>query len=123
MLFKIQISLILIISVTYTSSIERKKEIGILKSFGARGVDIRRLFINEMIIISIFATIISFLVLFVVIHFINIILFNMTGIKNIITYSGYVVFKVVLLSILIACLGSLGPAFKCSNKSVIECLK
>ena len=117
------ISLILIISITYTSSIERKKEIGILKSLGARKVDIRRLFINEMIIISIIATVISFIFLFIIIHFINIVLFNMTGIKNIIIYSNYVVFKVILLSIFIACLGSYGPALKCSNKSVIECLK
>ena len=117
------ISSFLIFSITYTRGIERKKEIGILKSLGARKKDIRRIFINEAIIISIISTIISLVLVRISISFINHILYNITSLDNIIIFKLKIVLYVTIISILTGFVGSFIPAHRNSNKDVLKCLK
>lgn len=46
------VSSIMISIITYTSVLERRKEIGILRSIGARKLDVSNLFISETSIIG-----------------------------------------------------------------------
>ena len=117
------ISLILIVSITYTAGLEREKEIGILKSLGARKLDIRRLFTNEVIILSSFSVFISLLLMLSIIPIFNNVFYKYSGIKNLMKFSFEVVFKVVVIGFLMGLIGSLIPAKKNSKKDVIKCLK
>lgn len=117
------ISLILIFSMTYTAGIERQKEIGILKSLGARRIDIRRIFTSEVVILSLLAIFVSFLFLFLTLPFFNKIIYNSTGIKGLIDLSLKEILKILLIGILTGLLGSIIPAIKNSKKDVIKCLK
>ena len=122
-LISLFISILMIVIVTYTSGIEREKEIGILKSLGAQRKDVRMIFINEMIILSLLAVFFSLTFIVMTIPLINKILEKITTLNGIIIYSFKTIIIVVLISILTGIIGSLLPAIKNSNKDVIKCLK
>ena len=117
------ISLILITIITYTSSIERKKEIGILRSLGARKKDIRRLFVFETISLALFSSFISICLVKISINPINNILKDITQLDNLMVFSIDRIAIVVLISVLTALLGSIIPALKASKKDPVECLR
>lgn len=119
----ILIALLLIIVMTYTSGIERKKEIGILKSFGARKRDIVILFINEILILSLIGSLISLILIILCVPVINNFLYKITDLQKVVRLSSKVILYTVLVSIFTGVLGSLFPAIKNGNKSTINCFK
>jgi len=117
------ISLILIIIITYTASIERKKEIGILRSLGARRKDIKKLFVFETIILSIISSLIAVGVVKIFINPINNILSDVTGLDNLMIFSFDRVLLVIAISVFTALIGSIIPAVKASKKDPVCCLR
>ncbi|WP_426093682.1 ABC transporter permease, partial [Escherichia coli] len=76
-------SMIMISIITYTSVIERTKEIGVLKALGARKKDITRVFDAETCILGISSGILGVFIAWLATFPINSILYNMTDLKNV----------------------------------------
>lgn len=74
-------SMIMISIITYTSVIERTKEIGVLKALGARKKDITRVFDAETCILGISSGILGVFIAWLATFPINSILYNMTDLK------------------------------------------
>ena len=117
------ITLILITIITYTSSVERKKEIGVLRSLGARGKDIKRLFVMENISISLIASLFSLLIVYILIQPLNKILLEVTGLSDLMVLSFSKVILIIIISILVAVTGSIAPAIKASKSDPVLSLK
>ncbi|OTO19152.1 hypothetical protein A5875_000482 [Enterococcus sp. 3H8_DIV0648] len=77
------VSTIMIGIITYVSVIERTKEIGILRSVGARKKDISRVFNAETLIIGFTAGTLGVVLTYLLSIPINAIVFNLTGITGI----------------------------------------
>lgn len=109
--------------ITYISVLERTKEIGILRSLGARGVDITRLFNCENFIIGLLSGLIGILLSIILLKPINIILYNYSNIKNI----GILSFKhsimLILMSIILSLISGYIPSKMASKKDIVAALK
>ncbi|MGQ7703588.1 ABC transporter permease, partial [Streptococcus suis] len=75
-------SMIMIGIITYTSVIERTKEIGILKALGARKKDITRVFDAETAILGVASGILGVVIAFLATFPINAVLYNLTDLEN-----------------------------------------
>ncbi len=117
------ITLILIMIITYTSTIERKKEIGIIRSLGGRRKDIKRLFTFDIMFISLISSIIGIIIVKIISMPINNLLYNLTEIKSLVEFSFDKTIFVILLGIITAVIGSLIPAIKASKFDPVTCLK
>ena len=117
------ISSIMIGIITYISVLERTKEIGILRSLGARKKDIVRVFNSEVLIIGISSGLIGILLTQILLLFINQVLYKLTGIKNI----GILDFKdsviLILISVILTLIGGYIPSKKASNKNPATTLR
>ena len=117
------VSLIMISIITYTSVLERTKEIGILKALGARKKDITRVFDAETFIIGIFSGILGVVIAWLLTFPINIILENLTGLVGVSALKFMHVFVLVALSTLLTVLGGHIPARIASKKEAVEALR
>ncbi len=81
------VSLIMIGIITYTSVLERTKEIGILRALGARKKDITRVFDAETCLLGVFSGLLGIAIAWLLTKPINIILYNLTDLENISGYS------------------------------------
>jgi len=77
------VSLIMIGIITYTSVLERTKEIGVLRALGARKKDITRVFDAETFILGIFSGLLGIGIAWVLTIPINSILYNLTELKGV----------------------------------------
>ena len=112
--------------VSYVSVIERKKEIGVLRSCGARKRDVGRLFETENAIVGFFAGILGVLVAFIISIPVNTIingLYPEANLKHIISIHPVHVLILVGSAILLALLSGLVPARIAANKDPVECLR
>ena len=120
------VSSIMIAIIIYTSVIERTKEIGVLRSIGARKVDVGRLFKAEAMIIGFLSGLIG-------VVFTYLISLPISGILNIMfkdIHLGQIAFLhpmhavlLILLSTLLTYLASLIPARIASKKDPVTCLR
>ena len=117
------ITLILITIITYTSSVERRKEIGILRSMGARRKDIKRLFIMENISISLIASLFSLLLVKLLSNPLNKTITDITGLNDLLVLSFDKVILIIIISVLVALLGSIIPALKASKTDPVLSLR
>ncbi len=117
------VSLIMICIITYTSVIERTKEIGILKALGARKKDITRVFDAETTILGIFSGTLGVLIAWLLTFPINQIIYNMTDLKNVAQLEIYHVVVLVLLSTVLTVMGGHIPAKMASKKDAVEALR
>ena len=78
------VSSILTAIVLYSSVIERKVEIGILKAVGSRNKDVMRVFEAEAILIGLFSGILGIAISFMIQPIVNNLVYNKFGIKDII---------------------------------------
>lgn len=122
-LISLIVTLVLISIITYTSILERKKEIGIFKSIGARNKDIKNIFTNENIIISLISSFIAVLLIKISLNIINKFLYSLTELKDLMILSNDKIIIVFIISILISFLGSILPLRKLNNTNVVENLK
>lgn len=117
------VSLIMIGIITYTSVLERTKEIGILKALGARKKDITRVFDAETFIIGVFSGVLGVFIAWLLSFPINVILFNMTGLTNVSQLKFIYVAALILISTLLTVLGGHIPAKIASKKEAVEALR
>ena len=117
------VSSIMIGIITYVSVIERTKEIGILRSIGARKKDISRVFSAEAMIIGLLAGVLGVAISYVLCGLINLIISNALGVANIASLSPATAIVLIVISVLLTFVSGLIPSKIASNKDPVECLR
>ena len=117
------VSTVMISIITYTSVVERTKEIGVLRSIGARKVDIASIFNSETVIIGSIAGVLGISVSLIVGVIVNIILKSLMGITGIVLFSAEIILGMLALSIGLTLLAGLVPAIVASKKDPVTCLR
>jgi len=117
------VSSIMIGVITYTSVLERTKEIGILKALGARKKDISRVFNAETISIGFAAGVIGVLFTWIVAIPINSLLYSLTTIPNLM-YLGIVPAIILVgISVLLTFIAGLVPSRVAAKKDAVIALR
>ncbi len=117
------VSLIMISIITYVSVLERTKEIGILRALGARKKDITRVFDAETCILGVFSGSLGVLIAYLLTFPINIIIYNMTDLKNVTNLQPMHAIILVIISTVLTMLGGHIPAKMASRKDAVEALR
>lgn len=117
------VSGIMIGIITYISVIERTKEIGVLRSLGARKKDISRVFNAETFIIGFTSGILGIGITYLLIYPINVVLENLTELSGIASLNPIHALGMIALSILITLVGGFIPAKMASKKEPVEALR
>lgn len=117
------VSLIMICIITYTSVLERTKEIGILRALGARKKDITRVFDAETCILGVFSGLLGVVIAWLLTIPINSILYKMTDLKGVAHLQLSHTVILVAISTLLTILGGHVPAKMASKKDAVEALR
>ena len=117
------VSSIMIGIITYISVLERIKEIGILRSIGARKKDIRRVFNAETFIIGLTSGVLGIFISRMLLVPINKILFNMTKLENVAVMNINHAIILVTISVLLTLIGGAIPSNIASKKNPVESLR
>ena len=117
------VSSIMIGIITYISVLERTKEIGILRALGARKKDITRVFNAETFIIGITSGLIGIFIAVLLTIPINIILEDMTELKDVAQLHPLHAFILIVVSMTLTIIGGLIPAHIASKKDPVEALR
>ena len=117
------VSSIMIGIITYISVLERTKEIGILRSLGARKKDIRRVFNAETFIIGLFSGVLGIIISRLLLIPINSILKNITNLDNVAIMDINYSIILVTISIILTLIGGAIPSKIASKKDPVESLR
>lgn len=117
------VSLIMISIITYTSVLERTKEIGILRALGARKKDITRVFDAETFILGVFSGVLGVVISWLATFPINVLLYKLTELENVATLQLSHAVLLVSISTILTVLGGHIPAKMASRKNAIEALR
>lgn len=117
------VSSIMIAIITYASVIERIKEIGVLRSLGARKKDISRVFIAEACIIGLVSAVIALIATIILDLIINIVVGSLVGVYTIAKLDFITAFSMVLLCVGLNLIASLIPANIASKKDPVVALR
>ena len=117
------ISSIMIAIIIYASVIERTKEIGVLRSLGARKKDVGRIFEAEAILIGVISGVIAIVAAFFIDMIINAILVSLLGVDNIAVLDPATSIFLILLSAGLLLIASLIPAKIASKKEPAVALR
>ncbi len=117
------VSLIMICIITYTSVLERTKEIGILKALGARKKDITRVFDAETFMLGVFSGTLGVVIAWLLTIPINNLLENLSGLANVATLRLDHAIYLVIISTVLTVLGGHIPARMASRKDAVEALR
>lgn len=117
------VSSVMIGIITYVSVVERVKEIGVLRSLGARKRDIRNLFNAETFIIGLAAGIFGVVVTYLLSFAINAILYSLTGIAGLASLPLTSALVMVLISVLLTLVSGLIPASAAAKKDPVIALR
>lgn len=117
------VSSIMISIITYISVLERTKEIGILRSLGARKKDISRVFNAETCIIGFVSGIMGVSIAYLLTFPINIVIKNATKLSNVALLSVTHVVVMITISVIITMIGGLIPAKMASKKDPVIALR
>ena len=117
------VSSVMIGIITYTSVIERTKEIGVLRSIGASKRDISRVFNAETTIIGLTAGILGILISGLLTIPISLILKSLTGIGNLAIMEPLSSLILVVISIVLTFIAGLIPAKIASKKDPVIALR
>lgn len=117
------VSLIMIGIITYTSVLERTKEIGILKALGARKKDITRVFDAETFLLGIFSGVLGIVIAYALTFPINQIIYNMTELSNVAQLQIQHAVILVIISTTLTVLGGHLPARMASKKDAVVALR
>ncbi len=117
------VSSVMIGIITYVSVVERIKEIGVLRSLGARKQDIRNLFNAETFIIGLAAGLFGVIVTYLLSFVVNAIIFSLAGIAGIAALSPLTAFIMVCVSVLLTLVSGLIPAQAAAKKDPVIALR
>ncbi|MPM10694.1 hypothetical protein SDC9_57028 [bioreactor metagenome] len=117
------VSLIMIGIITYTSVLERTKEIGVLKALGARKKDITRVFDAETFILGIFSGVLGVVIAWLLTYPINSLLYNLTELSGVANLQIQHAVLLVAISTVLTVLGGHIPARMASKKDPVEALR
>ena len=108
---------------TYTSVLERTKEIGILKALGARKKDITRVFNAETFILGVCSGVLGILIAKILTYPINSVIYNMTDLVDVaqlkISHSAIL----IAISTLLTMLGGFIPSRMAARRDAVEALR
>lgn len=116
-------SMIMIGILTYTSVLERTKEIGILKALGARKKDITRVFDAETFILGVFSGILGVVVAWLLVFPINSILYSITDLANVAQLNPIHALILILISTVLTMVGGHLPARMAAKKDAAIALR
>ncbi len=116
------VSAIMILVVMYMSVTERTKEIGVLKSIGARKKDIKRIFSSESFLVGLLSGISGLVFAGILILIVYICLTTFVGFAPL-SFKWYYPFIALGVSIVISILSGLYPASKAAKLDTIESLR
>lgn len=120
------VSSLMIAIIMYTSVIERTKEIGILRSLGARKKDISRLFNAETIAIGFFSGLLGVIVAVILSFPLNAVLVGLAGgmvTGSLVALSPLSGFVLILVSMLLTFVAGYIPAILASKKDPVKALR
>ena len=117
------VSSIMISIITYISVLERTKEIGILRSLGARKKDISRVFNAETCIIGFVSGLMGVGIAYLLTFPINIVIKNATDLSNVALLSVNHVIIMITINVVITMIGGLIPAKMASKKDPVVALR
>ena len=117
------VSLIMISIITYTSVLERTKEIGVLRALGARKKDITRVFDAETTILGVFSGILGVVIAYLCTFPINQIIYNVTDLVDVAHLKLEHAIILVIVSTVLTVLGGHIPARMASKKDAVEALR
>ncbi len=116
-------SMIMISIITYTSVIERTKEIGVLKALGARKKDITRVFDAETCILGITSGVLGILIAWLATFPINSLLYSMTDLKNVAQLNPIHALILIVISTILTMIGGHIPARMAAKKDAAIALR
>lgn len=117
------VSTIMIGIITYVSVIERTKEIGILRSVGARKKDITRMFNAETLIIGFISGLIGILIAYLLTIPINKIIYKLVEINNIASLSIYSAIILIIGSMILTLIAGFFPSRIAAKKDPVIALR
>lgn len=117
------VSMIMICIITYTSVIERTKEIGVLKALGARKKDITRVFDAETLLLGVFSGTLGVLIAYALTFPINMIISDMAGLTNASQLQFVHAVILVIISTVLTVIGGHIPARMAAKKDAVEALR
>ncbi len=117
------VSSIMIGIIMYISVLERTKEIGILRSLGARKKDISRVFNAETFIIGMSSGILGIIITRLLLIPANQVLYNLTDLKNVAVLNPIHAIILILVSLVLTLIGGALPAKIASKKDPVIALR
>ncbi len=117
------VSSVMIGIITYVSVVERIKEIGVLRSLGARKMDIRNLFNAETFMIGLTSGIFGVIVAYIFSGIISAVLFKYTGIAGMATLAPLAAFVMICVSVVLTLISGLIPAQAAAKKDPVIALR
>lgn len=117
------VSSVMIGIITFVSVIERTKEIGILRSVGARKKDVTRIFNAETIIIGFFSGVIGVALAYLLAIPINLIINNRFGVPNIASLNLLYALILILISVGLTLISGLIPAKRAAKLDPVKALR
>ncbi len=117
------VSSIMIGIITYISVLERTKEIGVLRSLGARKKDIKRVFTAETVIIGLSSGILGIIIAVLLTIPVNSIIKNITDLSNVAKLNPIHAIILVLISLSLTVIGGLIPSNMASKKDPVDALR
>lgn len=117
------VSLIMICIITYTSVLERTKEIGVLKALGARKKDITRVFDAETCILGVFSGVLGIVIAYLLTIPINAILFKLTELEGVAVLQPKQAIALIIISTVLTMIGGHIPARMASKKDAVIALR
>ncbi|WP_159723189.1 ABC transporter ATP-binding protein/permease [Enterococcus sp. CSURQ0835] len=116
-------SMIMISIITYTSVIERTKEIGVLKALGARKKDITRVFDAETCLLGVASGTLGVVIAWLTTFPINHLLYQMTELKNVAHLNPIHAISLIIVSTILTMLGGHIPARMAAKKDAAIALR
>lgn len=117
------VSSLMIAIITYTSVIERTKEIGLMRALGARKKDVSRTFNSENIIIGLLSGLFGIGATLALTFPLNWILDHYAGVYNIAKVNPLHALLLIAISVFLAFIAGLIPSRMAANKDPVEALR
>lgn len=117
------VSSVMIGIITYVSVVERTKEIGILRSLGARKIDISNVFNAETFIVGLLAGVIGVIVTYILSLPINLIINHLVEINNLCVLSLWHALLMIVVSFVLTLIAGLVPSSVAAKKDPVEALR